>query len=102
MKILVQLIVAMLMIILTTAMVFAQDVAVPGQSIFDTLAKLLSSAEGASVAIALVVEFALRAIPSKKPLGILLIVARISEILGDLLSKFAKFLHKILPENVKS
>jgi hypothetical protein len=54
------------------------------------------------VAIALVVEFALRAIPSKKPLGILLIVARISEILGDLLSKFAKFLHKILPENVKS
>jgi hypothetical protein len=89
---------------LFTMLCYASDVpveAMPGESVFEFLMKLLASAEGASIGIALVLELVLRAFPTKKPMSILLAVAYIAEKSGAFLSGFAKFLNKILPQNVK-
>lgn len=91
------------MTMLMAASAFAVDAVLeaPGQGIFDMIFKALSSAEGASIAIALGLEVLLRVVPSKKPLGILIAVASVCENLGIAFSRFAKFLHGVLPQNIK-
>lgn len=61
----------------------------------------LASAEGASVTIALVVEFVLRFVKSEKPLSVLYLVASSLKGLGNLFEAAGHFLDKILPQKLK-
>ena len=70
------------------------------EELFEKAMQLLQSAEGASLTIAMVLEFAFRMIPSKKPLSLLHVIAGVSKHLGDFLLKLAKLLDKILPQKV--
>jgi hypothetical protein len=62
--------------------------------------EVLGSAEGMVATIAIVLEFLLRVIPTKKPLGILHIVAKVAHGLGEIFSRIGKFLDKVLPQNI--
>lgn len=63
--------------------------------------ELLSSVEGASVSIALVLEFLFRVIPSEKPLSILHLVAKGCRGVALVLGKVADVLDKVLPQKLK-
>ena len=63
--------------------------------------ELLASAEGASVTIALVLDFAFRMIPSEKPLSIFHLVAKVAGKIGQFLVKFAELADKVLPQKLK-
>jgi hypothetical protein len=71
------------------------------EELFVKAMELLKSAEGASLTIAMVLEFSFRMIPSKKPLSLLHVIAGVSKKLGELLLKIAKVLDLILPQKVK-
>jgi hypothetical protein len=71
------------------------------EELFVKAMELLKSAEGASLTIAMVLEFAFRMIPSKKPLSLFHVIAGVSKLLGDFLLKLAKVLDKVLPQKVK-
>lgn len=62
--------------------------------------ELLKSAEGASVAIALVLEFVLRLIKSEKPLGILRMIAAAGHLLAKVIEAAADLLDKVLPQKL--
>jgi hypothetical protein len=63
--------------------------------------ELLSSVEGASVTVAIVLDFVFRMIPSKKPLGVLHMIASSAKLLGEALLKLAALLDKVLPQKIK-
>jgi hypothetical protein len=81
---------------------FAQEVisSVPGESVFDAIAKALDGAMAQAGIIAVALDFILRFIPSKKPLSVLHVVGLMAKKVGDLLVAFGMLLDKILPQNV--
>jgi hypothetical protein len=69
----------------------------------DILQKALEfilSAEGASITIAIVLEFVFRMIPTQKPLSILHAIAKASHMIGQIFSAVGKFLDKVLPQKI--
>jgi hypothetical protein len=71
------------------------------EELFAKILELLSSVEGASVTVAIVLDFVFRMIPSKKPLGILHMIASSAKLLGEALLKLAALLDKVLPQKIK-
>lgn len=71
------------------------------EAFFESVMKFLSSVEGASLTVAVVVEFVFRVIPSQKPLSILYIVADVVKKAGEALIKIGKILDKVLPQKLK-
>lgn len=71
------------------------------EEFFAKVMEFLSSAEGSSMTIALVLDFAFRMIPSKKPLSVLHLVAKGAGMVGSALVKLAELADKILPQKVK-
>lgn len=71
------------------------------EELFVKVMSLLSSAEGASMTIALVLDFAFRMIPSKKPLSVLHVAAKTAGMAGKALVKLAELADVILPQKIK-
>jgi len=71
------------------------------EELFAKILELLSSVEGASVTVAIVLDFVFRMIPSKKPLGVLHMIASSAKLLGQALLKLAALLDKVLPQKIK-
>jgi len=71
------------------------------EELFAKILELLSSVEGASVTVAIVLDFVFRMIPSKKPLGVLHMIASGAKLLGQALLKLAALLDKVLPQKIK-
>jgi hypothetical protein len=71
------------------------------EDLFAKILELLSSVEGASVTVAIVLDFVFRMIPSKKPLGVLHMIASSAKLLGESLLKLAALLDKVLPQKIK-
>lgn len=71
------------------------------EAIFEQIIKFISSAEGASLTIAMVLEFVFRMIPSQKPLSIIYGVAVVIKKSGEVLTKLGNLLDKILPQKIK-
>lgn len=69
-------------------------------AIFDQIMAALQTAEGASAAIAIGVELALRIVPSAKPLSILYLVAGILKGSGAVCVKAGELLDKVLPQKI--
>lgn len=63
--------------------------------------EFLASASGQSMTIAIVLDFVFRLVPSKKPLSILHVVAKVSKLAGEFLVKAAELMDKVLPQVVK-
>ena len=61
----------------------------------------LSTIEGSSVTIAIVLEFAFRMIPSGKPLSVFYVVSSALKKSGEFLTKVGLFLDKVLPQKLK-
>ena len=70
--------------------------------IINKITEFLSTIQGASVSIGLILEFIFRLIPSKKPLSIMHVVAKFAHIVSALLEKFADILDKVLPQNIEN
>lgn len=70
-------------------------------AVFEQIIKFISSAEGASLTIAMVIEFIFRMIPSQKPLSIMYVVAAVARKSGEILVKIGNLLDKILPQKLK-
>lgn len=71
------------------------------EEIFAQVMKFLASVEGASITVGLVLDFAFRMIPSKKPLSVLHLVAKGAGMVGKALVKLAEVADKVLPQKVK-
>jgi hypothetical protein len=71
------------------------------EEVFAKVMEALASVEGASMTVALVLDFAFRMIPSKKPLGVLHLVAQGAGMVGKVLVKFAELSDKLLPQKTK-
>lgn len=67
----------------------------------DKILAFLSSAEGASLTIAVVVEFILRMVKSEKPLSILYLIANVTKKSGEILVKIGNLMDKVLPQRLK-
>jgi hypothetical protein len=65
------------------------------------VSEFLSSAAGASATIAVILEFAFRLLPSKKPLSVLHVAGKFARAVGEILVKVADFLDKVLPQHIK-
>lgn len=70
-------------------------------ALFEQVMKFLSSVEGASLTVAVVIEFVFRVVPSQKPLSILYVVASGAKKLGEALIKVGQILDKVLPQKLK-
>lgn len=68
---------------------------------FEVVLSFLSSAEGASLTIAMVVEFVLRMVKTEKPKSILYGIAYAVKKSGEVLTKVGNLLDKILPQKLK-
>lgn len=71
------------------------------EEIFSKVMEFLSSAEGSSMTIALVLDFVFRMVPTKKPLSVLHLVAKGAGMVGSALVKVAELADKVLPQKVK-
>ena len=71
------------------------------EEIFNKVMDFLLSAEGSAMTVAIVLDFAFRMIPTKKPLSVLHAVAKGAELLGKILIKFAELSNKVLPQKIK-
>jgi len=71
------------------------------EEFFAQVMKFLASVEGASLTVGLVLDFAFRMIPSKKPLSVLHLVAKGAGMVGKALVKLAEVADKVLPQKVK-
>lgn len=69
--------------------------------LFAKLMEALSSVEGSVVTVALVLDFAFRMIPSKKPLSVLHVIAKGAGMVGEVLVRTAKLADSVLPQNIK-
>ena len=67
--------------------------------VLDQVLAFLNTIGPATIAtIAVVLEFALRLIPSKKPRSILLLVGKVAGVLGAIFTKVADILSKTVPQ----
>jgi anaerobic C4-dicarboxylate transporter len=64
-----------------------------------TVLNALTSVEGMTGTLIVVLEFVFRLLPTKKPLSVLRIVASVVKGLAAILSKLSNLLDKILPQN---
>lgn len=71
------------------------------EGIYIKILDFLQSASGASATIAIVLEFAFRLFPTKKPLSVIYIIADAIKMLGQILIKASEFLDKVLPQRIK-
>lgn len=69
--------------------------------IIEKISSFLSSIEGSTTTIAIVIEMVLRFVPSEKPRSLLSALAVSFEALGSLLLKCSKILDGILPQKLK-
>jgi len=60
-----------------------------------------SNLMSASATAAIVIEFALRLVPSSKPLSILYAISAAVHSLGSIFNGIGQFLDKVLPQNLK-
>jgi len=65
----------------------------------ETILKGLSSIEGMSATLVIVLELVFRVMPTKKPLSVLHIVGSSLSGLGMIFSKTGEILSKVLPQN---
>jgi hypothetical protein len=73
--------------------------------VLDSVLKVLASAEGAALTIAVVLEFVFRLVPSKKPLSMLYAGAALLHVLAEIMEKCSllarragALLDKVLPQ----
>lgn len=71
------------------------------ETIISKALELLTSAEGASVTIAIVLEVVFRLFPSEKPKGVILMISAIIKGIGEVLVKFSNLINKVIPQNLK-
>jgi hypothetical protein len=69
--------------------------------IIEKCLEFIASAQGASVTIAIVLEFAFRMFPSEKAIGLLHILAKSAKGIGNVLIKFSELSDKVLPQKLK-
>lgn len=69
--------------------------------VFYKAMEFLSSVEGASVTIAVVLDFAFRMIPSEKPKSVVYLAAEIIKKSGEFLVKLGQILDKVLGQKLK-
>lgn len=65
----------------------------------DVALKALTSVEGMTGTLIVVLEFVFRLLPTKKPLSVLHIVASVVKGLAAILGKLSKILDSVLPQN---
>jgi hypothetical protein len=68
------------------------------EELFLKLMQVLASVEGASLTVAIVLEFVFRLVPSQKPLSIAHLVAGFARKSSEALKKLADVMDKILPQ----
>lgn len=71
------------------------------EELFEKIMSFLSSAEGASATIAIVLDFVWRLVPSEKPKSVLHMISYVAKKLSEVLAKVAEFLDKVLPQKLK-
>jgi hypothetical protein len=71
------------------------------EQFFEKALSLVSSAEGAAITVALILDFAFRLIPSEKPKSVIYMVAKAIKMSGELLTKLGSFLDKVLGQKLK-
>ena len=71
------------------------------EEIFNKAMDFLLSVEGASVTIAIVLDFAFRLIPSDKPKSVIYLVAEVVKKSGEFLVKLGQILDKVLGQKIK-
>lgn len=71
------------------------------EELFEKVLAFLSSAEGASATIAIVLDFVWRLVPSEKPKSVLHMISYVAKKLSEVLAKVAEFLDKVLPQKIK-
>lgn len=71
------------------------------EELFEKVLAFLSSAEGASATIAIVLDFVWRLVPSEKPKSVLHMVSFVAKKLSEVLEKLASFLDKVLGQKLK-
>lgn len=67
----------------------------------DKILAFIASAQGASVTIAIVLEFAFRMIKTEKPLSVLHVASSFIKKSAEILGKVADLLDKVLPQKLK-
>lgn len=68
--------------------------------ILNKVIEALSSVEGSVAVIAIVVDFALRLIPSQKPLSVLHLAAGVIKLVGEICLRAGALLDKVLPQKL--
>ena len=71
------------------------------EEIFNKAMEFLLSVEGASVTIAIILDFAFRLIPSDKPKSVIYLVAEVVKKSGEFLVKLGQILDKVLGQKIK-
>jgi hypothetical protein len=71
------------------------------EEIFNKAMDFLLSVEGASVTIAIILDFAFRLIPSDKPKSVIYLVAEVVKKSGKFLVKLGQILDKVLGQKIK-
>jgi hypothetical protein len=71
------------------------------EEIFNKAMEFLLSVEGASVTIAIILDFAFRLIPSDKPKSVIYLVAEVIKKSGEFLVKLGQILDKVLGQKIK-
>jgi hypothetical protein len=71
------------------------------EEIFNKAMDFLLSVEGASVTIAIVLDFAFRLIPSDKPKSVVYLAAEVIKKSGEFLVKLGQILDKVLGQKIK-
>lgn len=71
------------------------------EEVFAKIMEFIGSASAQAGIIAVVMEFVFRLIPTKKPLGVLVLIGDVAEMLGKALIAFSGLLDKVLPQKIK-
>lgn len=88
------------LVVATMSMAFGQEVPEPVVSIGDKILEFLKSAGGATMAIALGLEFLFRSVKSEKPLGIIRSVSATLRYVFSVILAVLDFVDKVIPQNV--
>jgi hypothetical protein len=71
------------------------------EELFGKIMEFIGSASAQAGIIAVMLEFFFRLLPTKKPLGLLILIGDASEMLGKALIAFSSLLDKVLPQKIK-
>lgn len=71
------------------------------EELFGKIMEFIGSASAQAGMIAIVLEFVIRLLPTKKPLGMLVLLGDACEMLGKALIAFSGLLDKVLPQKIK-